>query len=147
MGGWPGGKPAESGWSARTAKRMGRGVEDEKAEDAGPFREVTDGVDGGLVEADGDELREAGPVLVDDPQGAVAGVDQGAGHLHDVTEDGRKLDVGLDEEDGVEERLQLVGITDPVIRHARILPSEGPGIPVPGRRVRLGRDRACLPAR
>ena len=31
----------------------GGGVEDEKAEDARPFREVADGVDGGVVEADG----------------------------------------------------------------------------------------------
>ena len=70
-----------------------------------------------VAQADGEELLELRSGLIEDPEGPVAGIDQGAGLLDDVAEQDRELDVGLDHEDGVHESPELDRVLDSLVGH------------------------------
>ena len=94
-----------------------RGVRDQEPEDAATRRTRSDGFLFRLTQPNGQELFEARPGLVEDPEGAVACTDQGASLFHQVTEQGWEIDIGLDHQHCVHQATQLFRIADPVIRH------------------------------
>jgi hypothetical protein len=83
------------------AERLG--VDDQEAEDPESFGERPDAGAGLVVDADRDELREAGAGVIEHAQRAVAGVDERHRALDDPLEHGDDVEVGTDREDGVEE--------------------------------------------
>jgi len=71
-----------------------------------------------IAESDRDEPLETRAGLVEDPEGRVAGVDQGLRLLHEVREQVSQLDVGRDHEDRAHEAPELLGVVHPRVRHA-----------------------------
>ena len=61
------------------------------------------------VVADCDELRQPGARLVEHADGAVAGVDQVDGGLHDALQHGGQVEVAAHREDGVEQLAEAAG--------------------------------------
>ena len=91
-------------------------VGDQRAEDA-PARGA--GADGLLLlvgQAHREELVERPPVLGQHPQGAVLRIDEVDGLLDDPAQDHGQVQLGVEDEDGLDEAAQLGGIVDPVER-------------------------------
>jgi hypothetical protein len=83
--------------------------------------ERADGVHGGLIHADGDELHEVLAGLVEHAERPVAGVNEVGRRLGDATQHDRQAEVGSHRADGVEEPLQLgrvssVTVVNPLAR-------------------------------
>ena len=83
------------------AERLG--VDNQEPEDPEALREGADAGAGLVVDADRDELREAGAGIVEHTQCAVAGVDERDRALDDPLEHRGDVEVGTDRQDGVEQ--------------------------------------------
>ena len=68
-----------------------------------PRRTCTDPLLFVRLEPDGDELGQRGAVVVEDPEGAVPGVGHRAGLVDDVAQQGGQLEIGLEEQRGLED--------------------------------------------
>ena len=79
------------------------GVDDEEPEDPEPLRRRADLGACLVVDADGDELRQAGPGLVEHAQRAVAGVDQRDRALDDPLEDCGQVEIRPERQYGIEQ--------------------------------------------
>jgi hypothetical protein len=90
----------------------GLGIDDEQPEDtlAGRWRpdplHLLDG------QSHRDELGETGPLFVEDPQRAVAGIGHGSGLFYDVVQERREVEVRLEEHCRLEYPAQLGRILD-----------------------------------
>jgi hypothetical protein len=80
-----------------------RGFGDEEPEDTPARGARTDQCLLVVSQSDGEELVESGSRLVQHPERAVTGVDQGTGLFDKVAQEDLKLNVGLDHEDCVQE--------------------------------------------
>ena len=103
IGGWFGGKPALAGCSLMSDEAERPGVDDQEPEDPESLREGARCGAGLVVDADRDELREAGAGVVEHAQRAVAGVDERHRALDDPLEHRGDVEVGTDRQDGVEQ--------------------------------------------
>ena len=65
-------------------------------------------------EADGQELVQRPPVLGQDAECPVLGVDEVTGLLDDPPEHHRQVELGVEDEDRLHQSAQLGGIVDPV---------------------------------
>jgi len=100
------GEDADVGGGGLEGLAPGRGVGDERAEQAEALGEGADRVVGLVVDAHGDELGQRGAVLVEHAEGPVAGVDERHGRLGDALQRGVQVEVRPDGEHGVEEATQ-----------------------------------------
>ena len=84
-----GGKPVRPGCSSRSSRRSGSGSVISSPSTPRPVGAVPDHLLLGLAEPDGEELLEPGAGSVEDPEGRVAGTDEGAGLLDQVAQEDR----------------------------------------------------------
>ena len=70
-----------------------------------------------VAQSDGQELLEPGAGFVQDPQCAVAGINQRTCFFNQVAEQDRQFDIGLDHEDGVHQAAELGRTVDTSVRH------------------------------
>ena len=89
-------------------------VGDERAEDAPTRRARADGLLLLGAEAHGEELVERPPILGQHAQRPVLGVDQVAGLLDDPAQHHREVELGVEDQDRLDETPQFGGIIDPV---------------------------------
>ena len=133
-------EPVAVGVLAQVGEPQRLGVEDEQPEDAVALGQVTDRPAGLVVDADGDELREARARLVEDAERAVAGVDQVDRGLDDALQHRGQVEVAADREHRVEQLAEAAG-TRVVAHTGGIVGSSPPpggraGADGPGRRSR-----------
>ena len=102
------------------------GVEDHP-EDALTARQVVDSVDLLGGEPDVHELGEASGTGLDHGERPVAGVDELAGLFDDVAERGIQVEVGFEDEYGVEQLLEALRVGHPPVRHGPSVPRGPPG--------------------
>ena len=70
-----------------------------------------------MLEPDGQEVRESGAVVVQDPERAVAGGGHRAGLLDEVVEENRELEISLEQQRRFEHPPELGGVLDRPERH------------------------------
>ena len=102
-------EPVAVGVLPQVGQPDGLRVDDEEPEDAVALGQVADRGPILLVDADGDELRQAGAGVVEHAQGAVAGIDELGGALHDPPQHRRQVEIGADRHHRVEELTQASG--------------------------------------
>ena len=112
-------EPEAVGVRVEVGEAQRLGVDDQQAEDAVALGELADAVVGRVVDPDGDELRQAGAGVVEHAEGAVAGVDQADGGLDDAPQHARRVEVGPEDQDGVEQLAQALRTRD--LGHDRTL--------------------------
>jgi hypothetical protein len=79
---------------------------------------MTDQRDGLGRETGVHEFRQPQPAPVEHPEGGVAGIDELGGGADNAAEQAHQVEVRLDHEHGVEERLQLGRVRHLVVGHA-----------------------------
>lgn len=127
-----------AGWEAdgvRVRREVGEvdrpGVDDEQAEDAVALGQVTDASLGLVVDADRHERLEALARRVDHAERGITGAGEVLRRLDDPAQHTLELEARADRQHRVEERLQLLDVTDRVIRHGAILTAgAAPAAPV-----------------
>jgi hypothetical protein len=88
---------------------QGLGVDDEQAQDPVALGELTDPLEGRRIHPHGDELRQAGPCVVEHPERTVAGVDETHRCLNDPAQHAWRIEVGAEDQHRVEQRSQARG--------------------------------------
>jgi hypothetical protein len=86
---------------------------------------VADRLPGGVVHADGDEVRQVRPVGIEHPDRAILGADELDGHLGDVAERDAQIEVGVECAHGVEQAVQPRGVE---LQRPRVVIQRRPGL-------------------
>jgi two-component system, NarL family, response regulator DevR len=105
-------------------------LDDQQPQDPSAFGQRADLRSSLIVNAHRVELRENSPGFVEHAQCPIAGIDQCDGRLHDLSQDHRQREIGLDEQDGVEQAVQPLGIVEGVIRHEVRLRGHDEGVAI-----------------
>ncbi len=95
------------------------GIGDEEPENAAPRWAASYPQFLLVAQSDGQELLEPGTRFVQDAQGAVPGVNEGARFFDQMPEKDGQFDIGLDHEHGVHQAAELGRTVDTSIRHPR----------------------------
>jgi hypothetical protein len=93
------------------------GIGDQKAEDTSARRAESDRRFPVVVQPNGEKLLEPGPILIEDAEGAIVGAHQGDRFFDNMLEERRKLNVGLDHEDGIHKVPEFLRIVYALVRH------------------------------
>jgi hypothetical protein len=102
-------EPEAVGMLGQVGEPQRLGLDDEQAEDAVALGQIADGGVGLAVEADGDEVREPGAGLVEDPESPEPGVDQFHGGGDDPLQHRPEIEVRADGEHGIDQAAEGTG--------------------------------------
>jgi len=67
--------------------------------------------------AHGDEFRQVLAVIREDAECPIAGADEPSCLLHDGGQEVIEIGINLDGQDGIDDRMKPLGLTDPMVRH------------------------------